>query len=64
MESYTKKESASSLSFFIFTYTLQLEFAAILIKVVKRFSESLPEITYFYLQLLEDEILYHIFIYF
>ena len=60
MESYTKKESASSLSFFIFTYTFQLEFVLIPIKAVKRFSEFLPLESYSHLQSLEDEILYHI----
>ena len=64
MESYTKKESASSLSFFIFTYTFQLEFVLIPIKAVKIFSEFLPLESYSHLQSLEDEILYHIFIYF
>ena len=57
MESYTKKESASSLSFFIFTYTFQLEFAIILVKAVKIFSEFLPLESYSHLQSLEDEIL-------
>ena len=61
MESYTKKESASSLSFFIFTYTFQLEFVLIPIKAVKIFSEFLPLESYSHLQSLEDEILYHIF---
>ena len=61
MESYTKKESACSLSFFIFTYTFQLEFVLIPIKAVKRFSEFLPLESYSHLQSLEDEILYHIF---
>ena len=60
MESYTKKESASSLSFFIFTYTFQLEFVLIPIKAVKIFSEFLPLESYSHLQSLEDEILYHI----
>ena len=60
MESYTKKESASSLSFFIFTCTFQLEFVLIPIKVVKIFSEFLPLESYSHLQSLEDEILYHI----
>ena len=64
MESYTKKESASSLSFFIFTYTFQLEFAIILVKAVKIFSEFLPLESYSHLQSLEDKILYHTFIYF
>ena len=63
MESYTKKESASSLSFFIFTYTFQLEFVLIPIKAVKKFLEFLPLESYSHLQSLEDEILYHIFIY-
>ena len=61
MESYTKKESASSLSFFIFTYTFQLEFVLIPIKAVKIFSEFLPLESYSHLQSLEDEILCHIF---
>ena len=60
MESYTKKESASSLSFFIFTCTFQLEFVLIPIKAVKIFSEFLPLESYSHLQSLEDEILYHI----
>lgn len=60
MESYTKKESASSLSFFIFTYTFQLEFVLIPIKAVKIFSEFLPLESYSHLQSLEDEILYYI----
>ena len=60
MESYTKKESASSLSFFIFTYTFQLEFVLIPIKAVKKFLEFLPLESYSHLQSLEDEILYHI----
>ena len=64
MESYTKKESASSLSFFIFTCTFQLEFVLIPIKAVKIFSEFLPLESYSHLQSLEDKILYHIFIYF
>lgn len=64
MESYTKKESGVSTLFFIFTYTLQLEFVLIPIKAVKRFSEFLPLESYSHLQSLEDKILYHIFIYF
>ena len=60
MESYTKKESGVSTLFFIFTYTLQLEFVLIPIKAVKRFSEFLPLESYSHLQSLEDEILYHI----
>lgn len=60
MESYTKKESASSLSFFIFTYTFQLEFVLIPIKAIKIFSEFLPLESYSHLQSLEDEILYYI----
>ena len=64
MESYTKKESGLVLSFFIFTYTFQLEFVLIPIKAVKIFSEFLPLESYSHLQSLEDEILYHIFIYF
>ena len=64
MESYTKKESEDALAFFIFTYTFQLEFAIIPIKAVKIFSEFLPLESYSHLQSLEDEILYHIFIYF
>lgn len=64
MESYTKKESGLILSFFIFTYTFQLEFVLIPIKAVKIFSEFLPLESYSHLQSLEDEILYHIFIYF
>ena len=60
MESYTKKESACSLSFFIFTYTFQLEFVLIPIKAVKIFSEFLPLESYSHLQSLEDEILCHI----
>ncbi len=64
MESYTKKESGLALSFFIFTYTFQLEFVLIPIKAVKIFSEFLPLESYSHLQSLEDEILYHIFIYF
>ena len=60
MESYTKKESASSLSFFIFTYTFQLEFVLIPIKAVKKFLEFLPLESYSHLQSLEDEILCHI----
>ena len=63
MESYTKKESASSLSFFIFTYTFQLEFVLIPIKAVKIFSEFLPLESYSHLQSLEDEILYYIISY-
>ena len=35
MESYTKKESEGALSFFIFTYTFQLEFVLIPTKAVK-----------------------------
>ena len=42
MESYTKKESEDALSFFIFTYTFQLEFVLIPIKAVKIFSQFLP----------------------
>ena len=61
MESYTKKESASSLSFFIFTYTFQLEFVLIPIKAVKIFSEFLPLESYSHLQSLEDEIFLFIF---
>ena len=49
MESYTKKESASSLSFFIFTYTFQLEFVLIPIKAVKKFLEFLPLESYSHL---------------
>ena len=64
MESYTKKESGRALSFFIFTYTFQLEFVLIPTKAVKIFSEFLPLESYSHLQSLEDEILYHIFIYF
>ena len=64
MESYTKKESGVSTLFFIFTYTLQLEFVLIPIKAVKIFSEFFPPESYSHLQSLEDEILYHIFIYF
>mgnify|MGYP001645265837 FL=1 len=64
MESYTKKESGLALSFFIFTCTFQLEFVLIPIKAVKIFSEFLPLESYSHLQSLEDEILYHIFIYF
>ena len=64
MESYTKKESASSLSFFIFTYTFQLDFVLIPINAVTIFLEFLPLESYSHLQSLEDEILYHIFIYF
>ena len=64
MESYTKKESEDALSFFIFTYTFQLEFVLIPIKAVKIFSEFLPLESYSHLQSSEDEILYHIFIYF
>ena len=64
MESYTKKESGLVLSFFIFTYTFQLEFVLIPTKAVKIFSEFLPLESYSHLQSLEDEILYHIFIYF
>ena len=60
MESYTKKESGVSTLFFIFTYTLQLEFVLIPIKAVKIFSEFLPLESYSHLQSLEDEILYHI----
>lgn len=60
MESYTKKESGLALSFFIFTYTFQLEFVLIPIKAVKIFSEFLPLESYSHLQSLEDEILYHI----
>ena len=60
MESYTKKESGLALSFFIFTYTFQLEFVLIPIKAVKIFSEFLPLESYSHLQSLEDEILCHI----
>ena len=63
MESYTKKESGVSTLFFIFTYTFQLEFVLIPIKAVKIFSEFLPLESYSQLQSLEDEILYHIFIF-
>lgn len=59
-----KKESEDALSFFIFTCTFQLEFVLIPIKAVKIFSEFLPLESYSHLQSLEDEILYHIFIYF
>ena len=60
MESYTKKESEDALSFFIFTYTFQLEFVLIPTKAVKIFSEFLPLESYSHLQSLEDEILCHI----
>ena len=59
MESYTKKESASSLSFFIFTYTFQLEFVLIPIKAVKIFSEFLPLESYSHLLSLEDKIYFN-----